>query len=61
MARFITVDSSWTIIFWRSYFATVFLLIFMVIRDGPEKALALFGNMGWPGLSVKVRFFLAMT
>jgi drug/metabolite transporter (DMT)-like permease len=61
MARFITVDSSWTVIFWRSYFATVFLLVFMVLRDGPEKTLELFRGMGWPGLSVASCFALAST
>ena len=61
MARFISVDSSWTVIFWRSYFATVFLLIFMVLRDGPTKTLELFRTMGWPGLSVAFCFALAST
>lgn len=61
MARFISVDSSWTVIFWRSYFATVFLLVFMVLRDGPKKTLELFRTMGWPGLSVALCFALAST
>ena len=61
MARFITVDSSWTVIFWRSYFATIFLFVFMVLRDGPEKTLQMFCAMGWPGLSVAFCFALAST
>ncbi len=61
MARSITVESSWTIVFWRSYFATVFLLVFMMMREGPEKTLQLFGAMGWPGLSVALCFAVAST
>ncbi len=61
ISRFITVDSSWTVVFWRSYFATVFLLIFMVIREGPDKTLQLFRAMGQPGVCVALCFAIAST
>ena len=34
IARFLTVEDSWTIVFWRSAFAAGFLLVFMLLRDG---------------------------
>lgn len=59
IARFITVDDSWTIVFWRSYFATFFLLIFMVLRDGLPSTVNAFRNMGKPGLIVTACFATA--
>jgi drug/metabolite transporter (DMT)-like permease len=59
MARFITVDDSWTVVFWRSYFATLFLIIFMVLRDGLPSTLSAFRDMGKPGLLVAACFAIA--
>jgi drug/metabolite transporter (DMT)-like permease len=59
VARFITVDDSWTVVFWRSYFATLFLIIFMVIRDGLPSTIAAFRDMGKPGLLVAACFAIA--
>jgi drug/metabolite transporter (DMT)-like permease len=59
IARFITVDDSWTVVFWRSYFATFFLLIFMVLRDGLPSTVDAFRNMGRPGLLVAACFCIA--
>lgn len=59
IARFIAADDSWTVVFWRSYFATVFLLIFMVLRDGLPATVDAFRNMGRPGLVVAACFCIA--
>lgn len=59
IARFITVEDSWTVVFWRSYFATVFLLIFMVLRDGLPSTVAAFRDMGRPGMLVAACFCIA--
>lgn len=59
IARFITVDDSWTVVFWRSAFAAAFLLAYMVWRDGPGGALRLIASMRWPSLFVSACFFTA--
>lgn len=45
--------------FWRSYFATFFLLIFMVLRDGLPSTVNAFRDMGRPGLIVAACFAIA--
>jgi drug/metabolite transporter (DMT)-like permease len=59
IAKFIIAPDSWTVVFWRSYFATVFLLIFMVLRDGLPATVAAFRDMGKPGLLVATCFCIA--
>ncbi len=61
IARFIATDDSWAIVFWRSYFAALFLLIFMVLRDDASGTARLFRTMGWAGLSVAACFAIAST
>jgi drug/metabolite transporter (DMT)-like permease len=61
MARFLVVDDSWTIVFWRSYFAMLFLLIFMVLRDGLPSTVNAFRDMGRAGLLVAACFAIAST
>jgi drug/metabolite transporter (DMT)-like permease len=61
IARFIAVDDSWTVVFWRSIFAAIFLLGFMLWRDGPRGTLALFKGMGFAGLGVALCFAIAST
>ncbi len=61
IARFLEVSDSWTIIFWRSACASVFLLGFMLRRDGLRGTLALFGGMGWAGIGVALCFATAST
>ena len=61
IARFITVADSWTVVFWRSIFAALFLLGFMLWRDGPRGTLALFKGMGLAGLGVTLCFAIAST
>ena len=61
IARFITVDDNWTIVFWRSGFAALFLLAFMLYRDGFRGTLHLFRGMGLAGLGVASCFAIAST
>jgi drug/metabolite transporter (DMT)-like permease len=61
IARFISVDDSWTVVFWRSVWAAAFLLCFMVWRDGWRGTLKLFRDMGLPGLAVGFCFATAST
>lgn len=60
-ARFLAVDDSWTVVFWRSIFAALFLLVFMLLRDGPRGTVALFKGMGLAGLGVALCFAVAST
>jgi drug/metabolite transporter (DMT)-like permease len=52
IARFLTVHDSWTVVFWRATFATIFLLALMLVRDGLRGTVDLFRNMGWAGVGV---------
>lgn len=61
IARFLAMDDSWAVIFWRCLFASIFLFLFMLFRDGPKGTLTLFRNMGWPGLVVALSFTTATT
>lgn len=61
IARFLTVGDSWTVVFWRSIFAGLFLLGFMLWRDGPRGTVALFKGMGLAGLGVALCFATAST
>ncbi|MBO3758844.1 DMT family transporter [Ciceribacter sp. L1K22] len=61
IARYLEVQDSWTIVFWRCLFAGIFLLTFMLIRDGGRGTLRLFRDMGWPGLTVAMGFATAST
>jgi len=61
IARFIQAPDSWTVVFWRSYFATVFLLLYMAVQHGPQGTVDHFRKMGWPGVAVGVCFTIAST
>ncbi len=61
IARFLSVSDSWTIIFWRSAFAAVFLLAFMFWRDGLSGTWQMFAGMGWAGIGVGLCFATAST
>ena len=61
IARFLAVEDSWTVVFWRSIFAALFLLGFMLWRDGPRGTVALFKGMGLAGLGVALCFAVAST
>jgi drug/metabolite transporter (DMT)-like permease len=60
IARAISLDDTWAIVFWRSVFASLFLLIFLIARDGRGWP-RLFREMGWPGLAVGACFAIAST
>ncbi len=61
IARFIEAGDSWTIVFWRSFWATAFLLGFMLWRDGWRGTLQLIRGMGLPGFGVALCFATAST
>lgn len=57
--RFIETPDDWTVVFWRSLWATLFILGFMLVRDGGRGTLRLFREMGLPGLAVALCFATA--
>lgn len=59
IARFIETPDSWTVVFWRSFWAAVFLLGFMLMRDGGRATIRLFRDMGLPGIAVATCFAVA--
>ena len=59
IARLLSVADPWTIVAWRSIFAALFLLAFMLWRDGPRGTLRLFATMGLPGIAVGLCFATA--
>jgi drug/metabolite transporter (DMT)-like permease len=61
IGRFVEHLDSWTTVFWRSFWAVAFLLAFMAWRDGVRGTVALFRNMGLPGLVVAGCFATAST
>jgi drug/metabolite transporter (DMT)-like permease len=56
--RFISVSDTWAVVFWRSVFASSFLIVFLLVRDG-RQAVQAFRQMGWPGLVVALCFMTA--
>lgn len=56
IARYLETPDSWTVVFWRSLWAAVFLMAFMLWRDGPAGTRKLFTGMGKPGLAVAACF-----
>ncbi|NMG46145.1 EamA family transporter [Aromatoleum toluvorans] len=61
IARFLSVTDSWVVVFWRSLFATIFLLCFMLRREGPRRTTDLFVSMGWAGVGVGMCFAICST
>ncbi|MGV3553604.1 DMT family transporter [Rhizobium sp.] len=61
IARFLTIEDSWTVVFWRGLFAALFLFGFLLFRDGPRETVRLYRNMGVPGLLVGFGFATAST
>jgi drug/metabolite transporter (DMT)-like permease len=61
IARFIQVSDSWVTVFWRSVFASAFLLGFMLVRNGTSGTRKLFVAMGLPGIGVALCFATAST
>lgn len=61
LKHFISTQESWTIVFWRSVWAALFLLAFMLVRKGRRGTLKLFAGMGLPGICVAICFAVAST
>lgn len=61
IGRFVEAGDSWTIVFWRSSWAAVFLLGYMIWRDGAQGTARLFRGMGLPGVAVACCFAIAST
>ncbi len=61
IGRFIHIADPWTVVFWRSAFASLFLLGFLLWRDGVTGTVALFRAMRWPSLLVALCFSVAST
>jgi drug/metabolite transporter (DMT)-like permease len=61
IARFIETPDNWTIVFWRSLWAAIFLFAFMLWRDGFRRTVRLVLGMGLPGLAVALCFAIAST
>lgn len=59
--RFLSIADPWATVFWRSGFASAFLIGFMLWRDGPAETRRSFASMGWPGLAVALCFTVAST
>lgn len=61
IARYLDHLDPWTVIFWRSGWATLALLAFMLWRDGFRGTVGLFRDMGFAGLIVAGCFATAAT
>lgn len=61
IARFVEAGDSWTVVFWRSFWAAAFLIGFMLWRDGAGGTMRLFRGMGLPGVAVACCFAVAST
>lgn len=59
IARYLQVSDSWAIVCWRSSFASLFLLGFMLLREGLAGTRKLFASMGWPGVGMGLCVALA--
>jgi drug/metabolite transporter (DMT)-like permease len=59
IARFIETPDPWTIIFWRSLWAALFLFGFLAVRDGMSGSLRLYRAMGTAGVMVALSFATA--
>lgn len=59
LARFIEAGDVWTVVFWRTAWASAFLIAFMLWRDGLRGSLRLYRLMGRPGLVVAGCFAFA--
>jgi drug/metabolite transporter (DMT)-like permease len=58
IVRLIEYADSWTIVFWRSTTAMLFLVLLLVLRDG-HRALGFLAGIGWPGFCVGFCFCCA--
>lgn len=61
ISRFLSVHDSWSVVFWRSAFAALFLLCYMLFTSGARATIAMFRKMGWAGIAVAFCFAIAST
>lgn len=59
LARFLMVQDSWAIVFWRSFWGALFLLGFLLVRDGLGSTLNNFRQMRLPAMVVALCFCVA--
>lgn len=59
--RFIEAPDSWTVVFWRSSWAAVSILLFLLLRDGLAGTVRAFRTMTLPGYIVSLCFATAAT
>lgn len=59
IARWLDVADPWAVVCWRSCFAALFLLGFMVMREGVSGTHRMFASMGWAGVAVGACFATA--
>ncbi|MGL4404972.1 MAG: DMT family transporter, partial [Notoacmeibacter sp.] len=57
--RFITIEDTWVVVFWRSLFAGVFILGFMLARDGVAGTGKLLVSARWPTALVGVCYSIS--
>ena len=60
-ARYIEAQDVWTVVFWRSVWAALFLAGFMIWRDGVRGTVQMFRAMGLAGIAVGACFAIAST
>ncbi|MCY7308349.1 MAG: DMT family transporter [Rhodoferax sp.] len=61
IAKFLSMTDPWAVICWRSVFAALFLLCFMLWRNGWSGTKQMFRAMGWAGIGVGLCFATAST
>jgi drug/metabolite transporter (DMT)-like permease len=54
-----TATDAWTTLFWRSVFSTIFLVVYIALRDR-GRAVTAFRALGLPGLGIAVSFGTSM-
>lgn len=59
LARFLTVQDSWTIVFWRSVWAALFIVGFLLFQEGISSTAKKFRQMKFPAIIVALGFCLA--
>ena len=59
LARFLIVQDSWAIVFWRSVWGALFLIGFLLVKDGLGPTLNSFRRMRFPAIVVALCFCVA--
>jgi len=61
IAKFLSITDPWAVICWRSVFGALFLLCFMLWREGWAGTKQMVRAMGWAGIGVGLCFATAST